>query len=115
MKNRTPDIELGRYITKKRLERGWSRQQMSSKIGVTHQQLQKYEHGLNRISTGRLRLIANALGEPLESFFGDSGDDVERPRLTIELVRNFQKLNEETQVIIGNLVRSLADVKEDEK
>jgi transcriptional regulator with XRE-family HTH domain len=36
---------------------------------VTYQQVHKYEHGINRVSAGRLYEIARELGEPLEYFF----------------------------------------------
>lgn len=105
---KTPDKALGRCIANKRLERGWSRQQLARKIEVTHQQLEKYEHGKNRVSTGRLRLIANALGEPLDAFFDVTEELPERPRLILELVRNFQTLNESAQEAVNNLVSALA-------
>ena len=55
------DKYVGERIYSLRLASGWSRQQLSESIGVTHQQLLKYEKGTNRLSIGRLMLIAKAL------------------------------------------------------
>ncbi|NDE18860.1 MAG: XRE family transcriptional regulator [Alphaproteobacteria bacterium] len=55
------DKFIGYKIYSLRLEKGLSRQQLSKVIGITHQQLQKYENGSNRISASKLALIAKAL------------------------------------------------------
>ena len=57
------DTAIGQKIHELRISLGLSRQQLAGKIGVTHQQLQKYEKGTNRISAGRLVAIAQALGK----------------------------------------------------
>ena len=43
--------------------------ELAGTVGVSYQQLQKYETGVNRISAARLSLIADELGIPIESFF----------------------------------------------
>lgn len=48
---------------------GLSQQQMAEMIGVTYQQAHKYEHGINRISAGRLYEIAKVLMVPIGHFF----------------------------------------------
>ncbi len=63
------DLHIGNQIYAARLAKGLSRQELSDQIGVTHQQLQKYEKGINRISVGRLVLIAKALDRNVESFY----------------------------------------------
>jgi transcriptional regulator with XRE-family HTH domain len=52
---------IGEKIFSLRLGKGISRHELSKSIGITHQQLQKYEKGANRVSAGRLILIAKAL------------------------------------------------------
>ena len=107
------DKRIGKKIYSLRLYQGLSRQQLSSVIGVTHQQLQKYEKGTNRISIGRLVLIAKALGKSLGYFYSDLETDQEpnltqHQRMCIEVSRNFMKIHsKEHQNAVNTLIRSL--------
>jgi transcriptional regulator with XRE-family HTH domain len=109
------DKLIGDRIFSLRLAKGLSRQQLAEEIEVTHQQLQKYEKGTNRISVGRLVLIAKALSEPVEYFYeGVEGKNHEavvtqHQRMCIEVARNFMKIQyPEHQDAVNALVRSLA-------
>jgi transcriptional regulator with XRE-family HTH domain len=53
------DVEIGRKIRALRLERGLSQTDLADGIGLTFQQVQKYEKGTNRVSAGRLVQIAD--------------------------------------------------------
>lgn len=64
------DIEIGRKIRTLRLERGLSQSRLAVGIGLSFQQLQKYESGANRVSAGRLQKIADLLGVPVTAFYG---------------------------------------------
>ena len=64
------DIEIGRKIRAVRLERGLSQSGLADGIGLTFQQVQKYEKGTNRVSAGRLQRIAELLNIPIMSFYG---------------------------------------------
>lgn len=55
------DIAAGVAIQERRIALGLSRHNLADKIGITHQQLQKYEKGINRISIGRFYDICKAL------------------------------------------------------
>jgi len=55
------DVEVGRMIRVQRLARGFTLTKVATEIGVTFQQLQKYENGVNRVSMGRLTRIGRAL------------------------------------------------------
>jgi len=68
------DIELGRYIRKRRRELGLSQDQLGRMIGVTFQQVQKYEHGTNRVSFSRLVEIAQSLNCSVAELIGDLGN-----------------------------------------
>jgi transcriptional regulator with XRE-family HTH domain len=48
---------------------------LAGRIGITYQQLQKYEKGMNRISAARLYAIAKALDVPIEYFYRDASAD----------------------------------------
>ena len=70
------DVAVGRNVRLWRIARGFSQQELANRLGVTFQQLQKYEVGHNRMSTGRLVTAAAVLAVPLSAFF-DKIDDRE--------------------------------------
>jgi transcriptional regulator with XRE-family HTH domain len=75
MNQRKPDaldIAVGQRIRVERLARRMSQTELADKIGVSFQQVQKYEKGLNRVGAGRLTRIAEVLGIPVRSFFETS-------------------------------------------
>jgi transcriptional regulator with XRE-family HTH domain len=72
------DEEVGRRVRSRRLERRFSQTELADKIGVTFQQVQKYEKGVNRIGSGRLQRIAEALEVPITFFFDASPHAAER-------------------------------------
>jgi transcriptional regulator with XRE-family HTH domain len=111
------DKYIGGRIYSLRLAQGFSRQQLSQIIGVTHQQLQKYEKGTNRISVGRLVLIAKALSKDISYFYEglESADSepvvTQHQRMCIEVSRNFMKIqNSEHQTAVNTLVKSLSKI-----
>jgi transcriptional regulator with XRE-family HTH domain len=63
------DVEVGHRIRIERLSRGLSQTALANQLGVTFQQVQKYEKGVNRVGAGRLTKIAEVLGVPVGSFF----------------------------------------------
>jgi transcriptional regulator with XRE-family HTH domain len=67
------DVEIGQKIRALRLERGLSQSTLADGIGLTFQQVQKYEKGTNRVSAGRLQRIADRLNIPITFFYGGMG------------------------------------------
>jgi len=67
------DAEVGRRVRSRRLECRLSQTELAERIGVTFQQVQKYEKGVNRIGAGRLQRISEALEVPISFFFGVTG------------------------------------------
>jgi transcriptional regulator with XRE-family HTH domain len=63
------DIEVGNSIKAHRLWRGLTQVDLGEALGVTFQQIQKYEKGTNRISASRLAQAAKVFGVPVSSFF----------------------------------------------
>lgn len=63
------DVAIGQKLRALRLDRGLSQSEVGSLVGVTFQQMQKYENGMNRISAGRLVRIAAALRLPVTAFY----------------------------------------------
>src|SRR5881628_2173065 len=72
------DQEVGRRVRSRRLESRLSQTELADKIGVTFQQVQKYEKGVNRIGAGRLQRISEALGVPITFFFSATPHAAER-------------------------------------
>jgi transcriptional regulator with XRE-family HTH domain len=69
----TRDSDIGKRVKEQRLEKGMSQMQLANHLGVTFQQIQKYENGMNRIGSGRLQRIAEALNVPVAHFFKSAG------------------------------------------
>lgn len=70
------DVFVGRRIRAFRLARQMSQSALAEKVGVTFQQIQKYEKGTNRITSSRLQKVATVLGLGIGTFFAeeDSGE-----------------------------------------
>ena len=65
------DRAIGARLREAREMAGFSRHDLGDKLGLTFQQIQKYERGLNRVGSGRLAHIAGILKTPLLYFFQD--------------------------------------------
>src|SRR2546421_5224083 len=76
------DQEVGRRVRSRRLECRLSQTELADKIGVTFQQVQKYEKGVNRIGSGRLQRISEALEVPITFFFDANPHATERGSAT---------------------------------
>ena len=72
------DRIVGRNIRMHRLARRLSQAELGDKLGVTFQQIQKYEKGTNRVGSGRLFQISKIFDVPVTSFFDDGGSLVSR-------------------------------------
>ncbi len=107
------DVEIGLRIAASRKARGLTQQELAKAIGITFQQIQKYEDGRNRVSASRLADIARAVGVPITFFYAaDCGMSTKLPELmtcpkTIEVARIFSALPYEQQVVFLRLVRSM--------
>ncbi len=107
------DAHVGKRVRERRTVLGFSQQQLGETLGVSFQQVQKYERGTNRISASRLYRLANFLDAPVSFFFdgtpeGASLDSSERSkaaadgsepvlyikRETLELVRAYYKISD---------------------
>jgi transcriptional regulator with XRE-family HTH domain len=61
--------QIGIEIKRIREARGMSQMELAEEVGVSFQQIQKYEKGINKISVERIQQIATALRTPVETFF----------------------------------------------
>ena len=115
------DVEVGHRIRIERLSRGLSQTALANQLGVTFQQVQKYEKGVNRVGAGRLTKIAEVLGVPVSTFFsgkevleseqGRQGDDTS-PLKLLTVSGAFRLLRAYADIEDNNLRRSIVDLVE---
>ena len=113
------DIHVGSRIRLRRTLLGFSQEKLGDAIGLTFQQVQKYERGTNRVGASRLYDLSRVLDVSIQFFYDDMRDDVaeQAPRLraglaetptlnfevdpmarreTLELVRAYYKIKDPT-------------------
>lgn len=113
------DTIVGERIRRRRILTGQTQDQLGDALGVSYQQIQKYETGANRVSAGRLYLLAEKLDVSPAWFFDGlgktGGEDVEdelvsSSRLAIDCVRNLARIKDEkVRGAIATMIRTLAD------
>lgn len=80
------DVEIGRRVRVFRLERKMSQEKLADQLGLTFQQVQKYEKGTNRIAAGRLQQISEIFELPVSAFYDETKSFQERPQEVFELI-----------------------------
>ena len=82
------DVHVGKRIRMRRNLLGWSQEKLGSLLGLTFQQVQKYEKGLNRVSASRLWDFSVVLDTSVSFFFEDMDVDVAKnsPRMFVNPV-----------------------------
>ncbi len=65
------DVEIGTRLRQARVAAGFTQTELGVQLGISFQQVQKYEKGRNRIGGGRLYKIARVLGVKITYFFDD--------------------------------------------
>jgi transcriptional regulator with XRE-family HTH domain len=96
------DAELGKRIRLRRVEQNISQTELGAKLGVSFQQVQKYEKGVNRVGASRLQQIAIALDVPLTFFYSGDGKAREVESLmfidsnfSLRLLRAYSKIKDQ--------------------
>lgn len=115
------DVHVGGRVRLARVLAGRTQEWLGQQVGLTFQQIQKYERGANRVSCSMLSEFATALGRPVAWFFQEGPLDNaaptapdaalgDRQRLTYELTSNFAKIrNERARQHVVGLVRAVAE------
>jgi transcriptional regulator with XRE-family HTH domain len=114
------DVHVGARIRTRRLLIGMNQETLAKALGLTFQQVQKYEGGANRVSASRLSQIADVLGVAIQYFFSDLHPDpggaaagkarerLQRPE-TIELIRSFYGIpDDDTRYRFLDMVKAVA-------
>jgi len=73
---RPVDVHVGSRVRLRRTMLGMSQEKLGQAIGLTFQQVQKYERGTNRIGASRLYELSKVLDVPVSFFFDDMPDEV---------------------------------------
>jgi transcriptional regulator with XRE-family HTH domain len=68
------DVDVGARVRIFRLKSGLSQEKVAAVLGVTFQQVQKYEKGTNRTAPSRLLVLAKLFKVPVAAFFGEDGN-----------------------------------------
>ena len=110
------DRKLGERIRLRRVERKMSQEVLGKACGVSFQQIQKLEHGTNRVSVARLQQIAAALDTPMSFFHPDEDkgqDEVQSllfldPSFSLRLLRAYSKLENSVQHNFVGLMEAVA-------
>ena len=68
------DKHVGSQVRLRRMVLGISQEKLGEALGVTFQQVQKYEKGVNRISASRLSQLSHVLGVPIDYFYEGARD-----------------------------------------
>jgi len=124
------DVHVGKRVRKRRTFLGKSQTNIGEALGLTFQQIQKYERGANRIGSSRLLKLSKLLKVPVVYFFEEMPDQLRRDALsfkgekpepfdqnqlstdeTLELVRSYYKIkNPKVRKRIFEFIKSVAQV-----
>lgn len=100
------DSQIGARVTARRKELRMTQAALATAVGVTFQQIQKYEKGTNRISASRLVAIARVLETSAASLLAEDGPDVASGASVV--AEHWSQISDpEQRQAIATLVRSL--------
>jgi transcriptional regulator with XRE-family HTH domain len=111
-----PTLNWASEIRLRRLEQDISQAELGDKLGVSFQQVQKYEKGVNRVGAARLQQISTALDVPVTFFYDGDGKSREVDSLlfldsafSLRLLRAYAKIKDQTvQRQLVSLMESIA-------
>ncbi len=111
---RPVDVHVGGRVKAGRTLIGMTQTEIGKHVGVTFQQIQKYEKGMNRIGAGRLWRFSLILGQPISWFFEGiserkrKGDDLLAKRETLQLVRYLSACDPDVQKHLAAMINAVA-------
>jgi transcriptional regulator with XRE-family HTH domain len=109
------DAQIGQRIRARRIALGMSQTALAEAIGVTFQQVQKYEKGANRVASGRLQALASALNLSISDLLGTAESEGSAPmpnlsRADHQLLAAFHKLPKDARASLLALTKGMAAV-----
>ena len=110
------DIIIGNRIRARRLALRMSQEKLGDSLGLTFQQIQKYEKGINRVTASRLVDIAAVLRAPIDTFFDQNRSETETAFLEDadlqQLLTFYSGLPEQAKDLVQRLCADLANLEE---
>ena len=122
------DVQVGKKVRQRRTLMGLTQKELAAAVGITFQQVQKYEGGSNRISVSRLYEFCHVLGVPISFFFYGLGLPTDTPgkdgpasspsgvgdlstrREALELIRIYNRISDPAiRGKVRSLVKDIAD------
>ncbi len=124
------DEHVGVQLRQRRALLGFSQEKLAEQVGITFQQIQKYENGANRVSASRLYEFSKVLDIPVSFFFDNYGSnenrtvgfaendqapfegagDIMKRKETLELIRVYYSIeNPKLRKDLFKLVKSMAE------
>lgn len=121
------DVHVGSRVKLRRMILGMSQETLGKSLGLTFQQIQKYEKGVNRIGASRMFELSRLLEVPVQFFYDDYGDSRAAPGFAepasgeavmtllntpegVQLCRYFSGIRDpEVKKRVLELVRSIAE------
>ena len=111
---RPVDVHVGGRVKAGRTLIGMSQEELGEHVGLSFQQIQKYEKGVNRIAASRLWQFSLILGRPISWFFEGiaerkrKGDDILSKRETLQLVRYLSACDPDVQKHLAAMINAVA-------
>ncbi len=111
---RPVDVHVGGRVKARRTLIGMSQEELGKHVGLTFQQIQKYEKGMNRIAGSKLWQFSRILGQPISWFFegiGErkrKGDDLLAKRETLQFIRYFSACDPDVQKYLAAMINAVA-------
>lgn len=101
---------IGWKLRKLRHQAGWTQERLAEGIGVTVQQIQKYEAGINKLNTDRLQQLALALDVPVQSFFTEGDETLPMSVSEKLLIDSYRAIpNKDTQDSVLKIITTVAN------
>ncbi len=111
---RPVDVHVGGRVRARRTLIGMSQEELGRNLGMSFQQIQKNEKGMNRMAASRLWVISLVLGRPISWFFEGigkqkrKGDDLLAKRETLQLVRYLSACDPDVQNHLAAMIKAVA-------
>src|SRR5207247_9910393 len=103
------DVLVGSRVRVRRLELGLSQTALANELGVTFQQVQKYEKGRNRVGASRLSDAAKILSVPVSFFFEDDAAGEKSPTANVGLPAITEALSTPEGIRIARALARISD------
>lgn len=103
------DVELGRMLATMRMRLGLSQKDVANKVGVTFQQIQKYETADNRLSVSRLhQIVTKSFNMTVSDFLGEVAQPYNHNAQLTNIIRTLYNMNHTGQKLMAQIATCVA-------